>query len=114
MSNVAKPRAIAGLLLLIVRCAWRFIKTNLVPHLWEISTDNNRFKKTTTGDPGPSHLYFGAWNQMFKHLDHCPMASVVSDIGSCYKNHIGDICMNILGKLGRFCCRSFRRRNLFL
>ena len=109
---------------LVVRCAWRFISAkvlkkrrwivrHLFPHLWEVSTDNNRFKKTTMGDPGPTHLYFGTWDQLMRHLDHCPMASAVSDIGSCYKNHIGGICRNILGKLGRFCYRSFRRLNLF-
>ena len=113
-SNVAKPEGRRPKLLLpVVRCVWRFIKINLLPHLWEVSTDNNRFKKTTIGAPGPIHIYFGTWNQLQKHLDRCPMANAVCDIGSCYKNHIGGICMNILDKLGRFCYRSFRRINLF-
>lgn len=79
---------------------WRIERIDF-PHLWEISTDLNRKRKVTIGKPGPTHLFFGTQKQLFNHLDHCPMANVVCDIGSCYKNHIGGICKNILGKFRR-------------
>ena len=92
-------------ILAVVRCAWRFIKVNILrKRLWLIGTsyyhgfDPNKGHLFT---PGKDHYFFGTKEEMILHLDSHPNADCAWDVCSDCSDRIGDIGKSILALIRR-------------